>query len=571
MSKACEKICDVLVEAGIDHVFGIPGGGTIPIWDALYDKQDAIKAVLTRHEQAASCMADMYGRVTGKPGVLMGQGAFVASSGAFGILEAYLSNSPMLVLTDTSDMGFSQHASYQSGTGEYGSFDIVGILRSMSKFTTYAVTPEEAVQGVQFAIKHAVSGRPGPACVVMRSKAVKGEIDPERCPRLYSSEGYLKPSITNPSAESLEEAVTLLLEAANPVIIAGNGIHLSKSYGELMTFAELLGAAVATSYKGLSAFPGVHPLSLGMMGSFGQPVANSTIADADLILVAGCHLGPSDTRFDSPQFIDPHRQKIIQIDVDPRNAGWTYPITTALIGDVKLTLKQLIAALGEKADRDKATKRISAVEKRKEDESYCQVPEFSSDAAPLLPQRIVREIQDNIDPETLITLDAGNNRLWMANLFKSQRAGTVFSPGGVAGMGWGPPASVAAKLLFPDRPVLSVVGDGGFAMMLHVLSTAAQYKLPVVFLVMNNSVLGMVHNVQSITQRVVATEFADTDYVQIALGCGCNGVRVEKPDELGPALRNAFKASVPTVLDVATERTEPFLKIAQLEDLLRVF
>lgn len=156
MTQASERICDVLIEAGIDHVFGIPGGGTIPIWDALFDRQDKIKVVLTRHEQSAACMADMYGRMTGKPGVLMGQGAFIASSGGFGLLEGYLSNSPMLILTDTSDAGFSQHGNYQSGTGEYGSFDVVGILRSMSKYTTYAVTPQEAVQGVQFAIKHAV-------------------------------------------------------------------------------------------------------------------------------------------------------------------------------------------------------------------------------------------------------------------------------------------------------------------------------------------------------------------------------------------------------------------------------
>ncbi|MCK4722370.1 MAG: thiamine pyrophosphate-binding protein, partial [Dehalococcoidia bacterium] len=229
MTKTSDRICDVLIEAGIDHVFGIPGGGTMPIWDALFDRQDRIRVVLTRHEQSAACMADMYGRMTGRPGVLIGQGAFIASSGGFGILEGYLSNSPMLVLADTSDSGFSQHGNYQSGSGEYGSFDIVGILRSMSKYTTYAVTPGEAVQGIQLAIKHAMAGGPGPSCVVMRNNAISGEIDLEGVPKIYATSGYLKESLITPPAEDIEKASRLLLEAQRPVVIAGNGVHISRA------------------------------------------------------------------------------------------------------------------------------------------------------------------------------------------------------------------------------------------------------------------------------------------------------------------------------------------------------
>ncbi len=570
MGKASESICDVLIEAGIDHVFGIPGGGTIPIWDALYDRQDRIKVVLCRHEQAAACMADMYGRMTGKPGVLMGQGAFVATSGGFGILEAYLSNTPLLVLTDTSDMGFSQHASYQSGTGEYGSFDIVGILRSMSKFTTYAVTPEEAVQGVQFAVKHAVTGRTGPACVVMRSKAVTGQVNPERFPRIHPLEGLLRPAAAVPTAEQMDKAVQLLGGAERPVIIAGNGVHLAKAYGELRALAERLGAPVATSYKGKSVFPEIHPLSLGMMGTFGQKAATAAIAEADVIIVAACHLGPSDTRFDFPGLIDPARQKIVQIDIDPRNAGWTYPIALPLIGDVKLVLAALAAKLRGRVPAEKTRERKAAVLARKEAEGFCTAPECLSDASPVFPQRIVREIEKAVDPSALITLDAGNNRLWMAHFFRSKAAGTVITPGGAAGMGWGPPAAVAAKLLQPERPVLSVSGDGGFAMVTHVLSTAVQYGLPVVFLVMNNSVLGMVHNYQSMTKRVIATEFVPTDFAEIGKAYGCRGVKVRRPEQIVREIRKAFKADLPTVIDVATDPTEPFLKIAMIEDFFRI-
>jgi acetolactate synthase-1/2/3 large subunit len=558
MARANEMICDVLIEAGIDHVFGIPGGGTIPIWNSLYDKQDRINVILARHEQGASCMADIYGRIKGKPAVLMGQGAFIASNGGFGILEAYLSNSPMLILTDTSDMGnFSQHASYQSGSGEYGSFDIRDILRGMCKYTTYAVNPEEAVQGVQLAIKHSMTGRPGPACVIMRNSAITGEVNMERIPQIHPTAGYLEGSAPIAPDEDVKNAADLLLKSKKPVIIAGNGVHLSKAYKELQHLAESIGAPVATSYKGKSAIPEVHPLALGMMGNFGQEVACTEIADADLLLVAGCRLSPSDTMYGNPKLIDPVRQKIIQLDIDPRNAGWTFPVDTALVGELKSSLGRLAELVSGKAKG--AEERIKAIRERKASKGYFDAPETHSNDSPILPQRIVKEIEGAVDDSALITLDAGNNRLWMSHFFRSKTAGSVFCPGGVAGMGWSPPAALTAKLLYPDRPVLSVSGDGGFAMMFHVLSTAVQYKLSVVFLVMNNSRLGMISDIQQDSK--IASEFVPTDFARIAEAFNCRGVTVKKAEEIKPALEEAFSASKPTVIDVLTSQSEPFFKI----------
>lgn len=558
MTAAYDKICDVLVEAGIDYVFGIPGGGTIPIWNALYDRKDKINAILTRHEQSASCMAEIHGRVTGRPAVLMGQGAFIASSGGFGILEGFLSNTPMLILTDTSDMGtFSQHASYQSGTGEYGSFDIRDMLRAMSKYVTYAVTPEEAVQGVQLAIKHSMAGRPGPACVVMRSQAISGEIDDNRIPKIYPTSGYLKGSAPTAQAEDIENATGLLVRATRPVIIAGNGVHISKAYEELRNLAESLEIPVAASYKGKSAFPETHPLALGMMGSFGQKIANDEISRADVILAAGCHLSPSDTLFANPDLIKPSSQTIVQIDIDPRNAGWTYPVELAVIGDLKDILGRMVDAV-EKITLNVKDREIDLA-KRKLASDFFAAPETDSDAIPLLPQRIVREIDHAVDDQTLITLDAGNNRLWMSHFFKSKTAGSVFCPGGAAGMGYGPPAALGLKLLYPDRPVLSVSGDGGFAMVPHVLSTAVQYNLPVVFLIMNNAGLGMVRDIQA--GKAIASDFTPTDFARIAEAFGCRGVTVHRPDDIKPALDEGFRAGLPTVIDVITSPAEPFFKI----------
>ena len=182
MPTADELIVQALEEAGVEYVFGIPGGGTGQIFNLLYDKQDRIRTVLVRHEQVAAIMADAYGRATGKPAAIMGQGLFMGSNAAFGIMEAMLSSSPMLVLTDTSDGGVAFHAANQSGTGEYGSIDLPTIFKSMTKYTTLATSPKEAVLGTQLAIKHATSGRPGPAAVVMRSAAISGDVDVESRP-----------------------------------------------------------------------------------------------------------------------------------------------------------------------------------------------------------------------------------------------------------------------------------------------------------------------------------------------------------------------------------------------------
>jgi acetolactate synthase-1/2/3 large subunit len=565
MTKASEQICDVLIEAGIEHVFGMPGGGASVIWNSLTNRQDKINTVLVRHEQAASCMADMYGRLTGKPAVLIGQGPFIGSSGTFGILEAFLSCSPMLVLTDTSDANtFSQHGNYQSGTGEHGSYDLPGMLRAASKYVTYAVTPEEAVQGVQLAIKQATSGRPGPACVVMRTAAIAGEVNPESIPKIYPTERYLRSSLTTPLRIELEKAAELLIKANYPVLIAGNGVHVSKAYTELRQLAELLGMPVATSYKGKSTFPETHPLAVGMMGTYGHKLANNVIADADVLLVAGSELSPDNTLYESTKLIDPSRQMIIQIDVDPRNAGWTYPVEMALIGDLKPALQGLLEVLEERGGKGLplAEKRTTVLGKRKQAEGFFDTPEMYSTVSPILPQRLVKELNKAVSPSTILTLDAGNNRLWMSHFFQSKEVGTVFGPGGIGGMGWGVAAALAAKLVCPEKPVVSVAGDGGFAMMLNVLSTATQYQLPLTFVVMNNSGLGMVRDLRPQIKSGSLT-FATTDYAKIASAFGCRGVRVGKPEELAPTLKEAMSAKEPMVVDVVISDKESILKIRQ--------
>ena len=555
MPRAHELIVQVLEEAGIEYVFGIPGGGTGQIFDALFDKQDKIRTILVRHEQAAAIMADAYGRITGKPAVIMGQGVFMGSNAAFGIMEASLSSSPMVVLTDTSDGNMAQRPANQSGAGEYGSIDLQSIFRSMTKYTTLATQPKEAVLGTQLAVKHALSGRPGPACVLMRSASITGEVDVESPPFIHPTAGYLNTSPPQAPPQDVERAARLLAGARSPVLVAGHGVRLAGAEGLVAELAEMLGMPVATSYKGKSVIEETHPLALGMVGVYGQPVAKAVVGEADVVLAVGAKLTPQDTVRESPEVFNPHRQKIIQVDIEARNTGWALPVEAGLVGDAKAVLSQIVEAVRPMAATKAAERerRLKGLQQRKAEMAYYENdPALTQDSSPVTPQRMVRVLQETLHPSTLITLDAGNNRTWMAHLYQSQQRNTIFAPGGMAGMGWALPAALALQLVHPERPVAAVAGDGGFMMSVHALSTAMQYELPVVAVIMNDSALGMVRHHQS--GRTIASEFMETDHGAIARGFGAYGVQVTDSRDLPDAIREAQASRRPAVVDVITDR-----------------
>ena len=555
MPQAHELIVQSLEEAGIEYVFGIPGGGTGQIYNLLVGREDRIKAILCRHEQTAAIMADVYGRATGKPAVVMGQGLFIGSNASFGIMEAMLSSSPMLVLTDTSDGGSAQHPANQSGAGEYGSIDLPAIIKGMTKYTSVATSPKEAVLGTQLAIKHATSGRPGPAAVVMRSAAIGGEVDVETPPFIHDTAGYLNTAKPQSAPQDIARAVEIMAASRRPVIVAGNGVHQAQAHGQLQQLAELWGAPVATSYKGKSAIAETHPLALGMAGVYGQEAANRAVGDADTVIVVGAKLSPQDTVRERPNVFDPRRQRIIQIDIDDRNAGWTFPIELGLIGDAGSILGQLVAASREAAPATAAGRQdwINGLPGRKANTGFFNDPMMRLDCSPVTPQRLVALLRENLDPATVFALDAGNNRTWMAHFYQSAQAHTFFAPGGTAGMGWGLPAAVALKLVYPDRPVVAVTGDGGYMMTVNALSTAMQYDLPIICIVFNDNALGMVRHHQAEGRRI-ASEFVETDNAAVARGFGCFGVQVSDSRELPAALRAAQDSGRPAVIDVIIDK-----------------
>jgi acetolactate synthase-1/2/3 large subunit len=558
--SVCEGIVRVLEEVGIDTVFGISGGNMGRLFDALYDHQSSIRTVLVRHESLASVMAEVYGRLTGKPGVAIGQGAFMVSNALLGTLEAHLGSSPMLLLTDLSDQSpFSQHAPYQAGTGEYGTFDARQNFSGVTKFTMVTHGPVQALQSTQLAIKHAMSGECGPVAVLYHSAAFRGRVGPGSIPTLYPTQFYL-PRKQGGDVSSIEAAAKTLVGAQQPVIIAGNGVRISQAYAELQGLAEVLGAPVGTTASGKGVFPENHELALGVCGNFGLAAANAFVGQADVVLSIGSRLGPVDTAGENPKLLDPQRQILIQIDVEPKNAGWTFPCKQVVIGDAGIVLSQLTEAIRDMGIPSQETL-ISRKEVLKEGRlkyGFFNNPEFASNEVPILPQRLIREVHNSIADDAFIACDAGENRLFMTHFFQTKRAGTLIMPG-IGAMGYAIPAALAAKLVYPERQVVAVCGDGGFGMAMNGMITAYEESIPIVTVVLNNSALGWVkHGQQENMDRVIASEFGNIDYAEIARAMGCRGFRVQEPDDLGSALSEAFEGNEPTVVDVVTSLKTSF-------------
>jgi acetolactate synthase I/II/III large subunit len=546
-TPVCNAIIRVLEEAGIKMVFGIAGGHTGRIFTALEAHEATIRTVLVREESLAGVMAEVYGRLTRTPGVLMGQGAWVLGNGIIGSLEAFLSSSPMVLLTEFSDTpGFSLHAPYQSGTGEYGAWDARRSFGGITKQVFEALDPVTAVHATQLAIKHALSGQPGPVTVLFGRAGLTGSVSPDSKPVLYKTRHYLPPSAPPADPHRVEAAAKTIAGAAKVVLVAGNGVRVSGAYDALARFADATGIPVTTTATGKGVFPEDHPLAVGPFGTWGIAAANFAVAESDVVIVAGSKLGASDTARENPALLNAGRQTFIQIDVEPRNASWTFPADHVLIGDAGSVLDQLREALG--ADRERLEAGVRRVAALREVHGYFDEPEYRSEATPILPQRVIGELRRHLPANAIVTCDAGENRILMNHFYQTRMAGGILQAAGAGPMGYAIPAALAVKLVHPDRPVVAVCGDGGFAMTMNGLMTAREHAIPIVVVVFNNRSLGAVAH----DTGPYATHFGDFDHAAIARGMGCEGIRIADPKDLGSALRSAVSCGTPTVIDVVT-------------------
>lgn len=559
MTPTAAGLVSVLEALEVERVFGFPGGRVIELLEHI--QESPIDLVRPRDEREASVMAEAHGRLTGRPGVLMGQGPWIGSIGAFGQMEARLGTSPMVVITEASERGeYATLAPYQQSRGDYGGLDLGSILEGITKEHWEPRRPTETVRSLQLAFKHATAGRAGPTAVVLDGEAVTAALPEDPVPPLWESQAQVRSWRSTPTAADVAAAVEALKAADRPVIVAGNGVHASAraagagyrggedppdAYAELQAVADAYDAVVTTSYLGKSTIPETHERAAGVMGAFGHEGANQVVSEADCLLVVGCRLNPMDTNWGAPSFIRPDEQTIIHADVDARNTGWVYPADVGLVGDAGESLRALRRADSAGGSTGWAIDRAATA---REDFT---APACSSDASPVKPQRAVAEIDAATDADTVVTADSGNNRFWLLHYLQAPAVGSYFGSGGVGGMGWAVPAGVSAALA-TDKDIIAVTGDGGFSLSMNSVETAVEYGVAPTFVVLNDTSLGMVRQMG----EVAGAESVDTDFVAIAEAFGAAGTRVTTGDGLADALATARRADRPTVIDVRIDRDE---------------
>ncbi|MCB2215715.1 MAG: thiamine pyrophosphate-binding protein [Desulfobulbaceae bacterium] len=558
--KTSEKMVETLIELGVTQAFTLPGLGITWSLPAFYDQRDKINLVLARSEQVASIMAQVTGRLTGKPGVLLAQGPWAATTGSFGILEAYFSGSPMLTITDTSCYGgLGQYGVYQTMTGDYGGADIKNTLDTITKYCTYATTPEEVIFGTQMAYKHASLPRQGPTAVIMKTSVIRSEFPENSSNKIYKSEGYLRniPAVPDPTA--IQDIAKLMSQADRPVIVAGNGVVTTRSGPALQEFAEKYGIGVVTSYNAKGCIDEKSLICGGMLGTWGNVTANRLLKAADLVVILGASMGPDYTRMRDSDMIRPNDQTLVQVDIDPRNAGWVYPVDLAVTADVGHVIEALSKMDMAAPNKEKRLDHIAALKK---ETFYDEPKSYTASPGTVHLSEIVDSIQSFIGAKDVITLDAGTNRIWHTNRLRIRHPGSLVVPGGIGGMGWGGPAAAAAKLVFPGKRVTAICGDGGFIMTMDVLATCSQHKIPVTFVVCNNSGLGMVRD--NMGEKRLCVDFGTVNYADVAKGLGAWSQRVETANDLLDALVAAHQyGEGPSLIEVITD---PMASHVQVSD-----
>jgi acetolactate synthase I/II/III large subunit len=532
-------------------VLGIPGGYTMHIYDALFALRDRVDTRLVRQESVATVMAEAHGRLTGRPAFVIAQGAWVLGNAGIGIMEAHLGASPMVLLVDATDGGAYSHLGpYQAGYGGYGAYDLPAAMSAITKRTFVAGDPTQALQMTQLAIKHATSGEPGPVAVIFHGRSLFERLDPAVQPPTYLDRSYASPAAPVAADSEVDSAADLLRSSSRPVIVSGNGVRLAKAEDRLLAFSHAIGAPVATTPAGKGTFPETDELAAGVIGSFGHDTANAVVGKADLVVAVGTKLGATDTANAHPALINARRQKIMQVDVEPLNLSWTYPADVMVLGDAADTLARL---------RERSTGYVTdgahRVATARAEHGYFGRP-FSSEPGKLSARDVVRILSEELAEESVVTCDAGENRLFVLRDFQAKPGGTVLQPNGGGGMAYAIPSAIAAALDFPNRPAVAVCGDGGFSMSLHSLMSAVELGVNLTVVVLDNNILGWVYNGQR--GRVIASEFANFDYAAMASAIGAFARSVDTLDAAREAIRGARGRSGVSVVVAKTTKDDRY-------------
>ena len=535
-------LMEILMDEGVETIFGFPGGAVIGIYDEL-EKTD-IQHVLVRHEQGAVHAADGYARASGKVGVCLVTSGPGATNTVTGIASAFMDSIPLVVIT-------GQVPTSLIGNDAFQEVDIVGITRPCTKHNYLINATEDLARVVKEAFYLARSGRPGPVLVDIPKDVAATAID-YNPPQEVKLKSY-NPNYA-PNKKQLKRIAKLIESAKRPLIFAGGGIILSKSAKELTRFAHKTQIPLTASLMGLGAFPGTDPLWLGMLGMHGTYRANMCTAACDLLIAIGVRF---DDRVTGKTDAFAAQAKIVHIDIDPTSIRKNIPVSIPVVGDCKNSLKELNKLI-EEID-------LSGL-KSKRQKWFDQIQEWKS-TKPLAydqkktikPQYVVEKLWELTKGKAIITTEVGQNQMWAAQYYHFDKPNHFITSGGLGCMGFGLPAAIGAQVARPKATVVDIAGDGSIQMNIQELATAVQCCLPVKIVILNNGYLGMVRQWQELfyEKRYACTSMDNSpDFVKLAEAFGAVGLRAKTPQEVEKILAEGLAINKPVVMDFVVEKEE---------------
>ncbi len=524
-----EIIAECLLEQGVDTVFGYPGGAVLNIYDALYKYSDKITHILSSHEQGATHAADGYARTTGKVGVVIATSGPGATNLVTGIATAYMDSIPMVAITGNVSNDLLARDSFQE-------VDITGITMPITKHNFIVKDVKDLANVLRKAFKIAMSGRKGPVLVDI-TKDVTGakyEYEPVKPVEIENK--------TLSSKSDFEAAAQAIKNSKRPMIYMGGGVVSSDAGAELVKFAEKIDCPVATSIMGLGAFPASHPLFMGTIGMHGGYETAMATANCDLLLAIGARFSDR-VAGDREKFGE--NATIIQLDIDKAEINKNVKVDYSIIGDLKNTLKDLENTVEKTEHKDW----IEQLKKWAHGTKISQTPDSDKYAHPYHIIDAVRELANDDD---IIVTDVGQHQMWVSQRYRFEKPHTWCTSGGLGTMGYGLGAAVGSAVAHPDRKIILFTGDGSFHMNLNELATVRSYNLPIIVIVMNNTVLGMVRQWQKLFygNRFSQTDpHRKTDFVELAKAFGIGGMRIHNNSEVEEVLKQAFESTEPVVID----------------------
>jgi len=528
-----------LVEAGVDTLFGYPGGAVLPIYDALYRNQAPFKHVLSRHEQGSIHAAEGYARVTGKPGVVLATSGPGATNLITGIADAIMDSIPLVIFT-------GQVAHQVIGTDAFQESDIMGITTPITKYNYQVERLADLPRVIKEAFHIASSGRPGPVLIDI-PKNIAEEISDQKFESDFFLPGY-QPTV-KPNPLQIVKLADALSRAKKPVVLTGAGVQFAEASEELREFVRKYELPVTSTLLGLGTFPGTDPLFLGMAGMHGTYAANMAYYECDLLINIGARF---DDRLTGKLEHFAPNARIAHIDIDPAEIGKNLHTEIPVVADAKEALKALLGTDIKMPDHKEWKEKLEANKQA--------FPLWYNRSEDLIsPQWLLEQVYEASEGKAIVTTDVGQHQMWAAQFYKFDQPNRWVTSGGLGTMGFGFPAAIGAQLGAPEELVVSIVGDAGFQMTLQELAVAKERNLAVKVIIVNNAALGMVRQWQESFYDERYSESILTvnpDFVKLAESYGVKGVRVDKEEEVPALLKEVFAYDGPVVVDARVVKTE---------------